>query len=159
MSSHCSHCSTCLFPKRICFLFSVSLHCLTTSHCSSGWWRSSCCWLTSPRHTTSTRNSPSWLCSGATLHPKPKWWMSCRSSATSWESTSICPQQEPCMSVDRLLYKSSFFLFDLLICASLFKWLNKENSEDIVTGRFKITTYSWILLLFLYLDSSPVLKK
>lgn len=105
----------------------VNLYRLTTSYCSPGWWRSSCCWLTSPQHTTSTRNSLSWLCSGATLHPKPKWWMSCRSSATNWESTSICPQQELWMSVDRLLHKSSFFLFDLLIFAGLFKWLNKEN--------------------------------
>lgn len=106
----------------------VNLHCFTTSHCFQGWWRSSCCWLTSPQHTTSMGNSLSWLCSGATLHPKPKWWMSCRSCATSWESTSICPQQELCMSVDRLLNKSPF----CLICWYLrayFKWLKKENGK------------------------------
>lgn len=103
----------------------INLHCLTTSHCSLGWWRSSCCWLTSPQHTTSMRNSLSWLCSGATLHPKPKWSMSCRSSATSWESTLICPQQELCMSVDHLLHKSSFFFL------FFFKWLNKKIASSV----------------------------
>lgn len=71
--------------------------------CPAGWWRSSCCWPTLPQLTTSTKDSLSWPCSGATPHPRPNWSTSCRSSVTSWESTSICRLPELCTSVAQCL--------------------------------------------------------
>lgn len=76
------------------FLFLWNISDVLNAYGFSGWWRSSCCWLTFPQPNTFIANSPTWPSSGVTLLPKLKWWKNLRRCAASWGSTSTWPLLE-----------------------------------------------------------------